>query len=57
MVVKLPVPPERFKVTAPSERPEQDTLVTDPLEIMVSGSTSTKVVSLLQAKLSVTETV
>ena len=57
VVVKPPVPPERFRVIAPSERPEQDTLVTDPFEIIVSGSTTAKEVSLLQAKLSVTETV
>ena len=38
MVFKLPVPPVRFRVMAPSERPEQETFVTVPFEITLFGS-------------------
>ena len=57
VVLRVPVPPERFNVMLPSSWPEQETLVAVPLEKIVLGSLMVKVVSLAQARLSTTDTV
>ena len=38
VVLSVPVPPERFSVILPSVSPEQETLLTVPLEKIVLGS-------------------
>ncbi len=57
VVLSIPVPPERERVIDPSSKPEQETSLTTPLVMITSGSLTTNVVSLVQPRLSETETV